>query len=177
LNLFSYSGLEVFDRKLLPRSCRALEGSRLEVVFRSTRPVELFELELDDDARVALSADEEGWYSYERTLTEPITFWPLLQDEHGIQNSERPRCHVSVYPDRPPVVQIKAPAKEVSLRPEETIEVEFKATDDFGIARAELLVSTQDEDGVRTDVIPVEMGDQQGEKEFEVQRGTGPQQI
>ena len=160
-----YSELPVQEPAALPRRARALEGSRLEVAFRSTQPLASMQLQLGKDQFEAMTPVGDRWYRYEKVLTENITFLPMLQNEYGLTNRNPPRCHVTVYPDRPPVVEVVSPADEITVRPEDVVPIEFEAADDFGIDSAELLVFEGNlPEGEPVEVIPIDLGEQKGSK-------------
>jgi len=52
---------------------------------------------------------------------------------------------VTVRPDLPPVISILSPAIKISLPPDDTVPLVFRASDDFGIARVEAIVQLDDQ--------------------------------
>lgn len=62
---------------------------------------------------------------------------------------ERP---ITARPDEKPTITIAAPTQELAVRPDETVPVAFRATDDFGVAKVELLAQV---DGGETIALPV----------------------
>src|SRR6202008_3603068 len=94
-------------------------------------------------------------------------FSPILTESHGLTNRRPPKCSVSVYPDRPPTVQVVTPDDEMAGRPDDTIQVTFSGSDDVGIGSAELLIYDESPAGSKTEPIesiPIDLGDQQGAK-------------
>jgi len=162
----AYSKLPIDQRDTLPRRCRALRESKLELAIRATKPLAHMDLEFGKEQQTrSLVATAGKWYRYETTLTEPISFSIRLTDRHGLTNLAPPFCRVIVYDDQPPRIDITAPDEQITLQPDDTIEIDFKARDDFGIASAQLLVSVgegEDERMVKTEGIP--LGNQEGAK-------------
>ena len=168
----AYTRLPDEDLDALPRKHRALQGSRLELAFRSARPLSRMELVFGEDRSETLTpVEEEDCYGYETTLEESIFFAVRLVDEHDLTNLSPPSCRIKVVPDRPPTVEITSPEEEVVIPPdEEKITIEFAARDDIGIDQAELIVTVGDgQDGEEVEVIPIPLDDQQGAKEVHTQ--------
>ncbi len=136
----AYSNLAPIAQQGLPRKVRALEESRLEVSFQASTALSSFELMLDKERSVTLSANEAGVYSYSALLTEPLTLSPILTSEFKLTNETPPTCRITVYHDRAPKVKITTPDDEIAIRSDDSLKVEFTAQDDFGITKAELVV-------------------------------------
>ncbi len=150
----------------LPRRMTVLEGSRVELAIQPKQPLRSMQLKFDANLAEPLTADAKGWYRWETTLTESLTFQPLMTEEHGLDNLRPPTCEIRCRPDRPPVVKILTPSSELAVRPDETVPVTFIATDDVGVQQAELVVYDEsDRQGGKPrvlDTIPIPLGDQQG---------------
>ncbi len=161
----AYSKLPTDRREALPRRCRALRGTDLDVSFLANKPLSRMELRFGDDRVETLSRMDGQWYGYRMKLTENVSFSVLLVDQHGLTNVDPPFCRIVVYADQPPSVEILSPDEEIVVRPDDTIKIEFKASDDFGIATAELMVAPgerEDEEGAT--VIPIPLGRDQDAK-------------
>ena len=157
----AYSKLPVVRKPALPGRCRALAGSRLEIEFRATKPLDRMELRFGEDRRQSLTTEDGQWYRYATTLSESIAFTAEMIDTHGLKNMKPPRCRVQVYPDEPPAVDIVSPDEHIVVPPDETIPVEFEARDDFGITGAELQVTVEEpETPLKTLTIPIPLDDQ-----------------
>ena len=167
----AYSQLPPVEKDALPRRIRVLEGSSLEVAFATNKPVESLELVFgEQEERVVLDASDGEWYRYTTTLGKNLAFTPHLTDQHGFENQNPPQCRIVVYQDRPPRVEIVTPDEKVYAPADDTIPIAFTASDDFGIARAELVVM-REEDGkeIEVAVIPIELNAVEGAKEVEGQ--------
>ncbi|MBI4578134.1 MAG: hypothetical protein HY718_00435, partial [Planctomycetes bacterium] len=163
----AYSKLAVQELDTLPRLVRALAGSRMELEMQATKPLAHLELACGEDRReLALPAGGD-LYRYETTLTESFTFVPKMVDRYGLGNSGTP-SRVIVYADQPPKVEIVSPKADLTVAPDDKIEIEFTARDDFGLQSAELLITKTTAEGkteTRTTSIP--LLDQEGARQIE----------
>ena len=164
----AYSKLAVDSRNNLPNRCRTLKGSRLEIALQASKPLASLVLDLGDKGAWPLAMTAGGWYGWIERLTSRSrlrfawwtgTVWRIsLRPPVASQctRTNRRKCG------------LLRPAEEISLRPDEKIQVEFKARDDLGIAKAELVVSTEEngkEKVLSTTNIP--LGSQAGAKNVE----------
>ncbi|MCK4849740.1 MAG: hypothetical protein KAT11_00240 [Phycisphaerae bacterium] len=156
-----YSHLPAEQKDALPSRFRMLQGSRLQIDLLPTKPLASLELQFATDQSAPLTATPEQWYSYSTVLNKSTSFTVELTDHHGLKNLRPPRCRLLVYKDQPPVVEIISPERDIAVAPDETIPIEFRANDDFGIAEAELQVSINyaDKDD-QTFTIPIDLNDQ-----------------
>lgn len=161
----AYSKLPEEQHDGLPQRVRALQGSLLQVDFLPTKPLSRMEVILDKERTRTLAPGPGLWYRYETTLETSFTLSSRLMDEHGLNSLGQASCRIIVYEDRPPKVEIVSPNDDVTARPDEKIDVEFKAEDEFGIASAELVVTVNAGDQQTTSVIPVPLGELQGTKD------------
>jgi len=165
-----YSELPTLHEKGLPRKARALEGSTLTVDFQSSIPLKQMQLRMNGKRLQTLEATPDGNYRFHTKLTQPLSLSPLLTSEHDLANKRPPVCRIAIFRDRAPAVQVVTPNDEIAVRPDDTIKLEFLAKDDFGIAKAELVVfdpSSNDEKELK--VIDIPLGDQQDAKELHAQ--------
>lgn len=150
----------------LPRRVTALEGTHVKIALQPKQALQSLQLKLGAERAEELSADEQGWYRWETTLTKSFAFQPLLTEEHGLGNLRPPTCEIKCRADKPPIVKILTPNSEMAVRPDDTIPVTFVASDDVGVHHAELIVYDEGQkvDGkpVVLDRIQVPLGDQQG---------------
>ncbi len=160
-----YTGLPAVDKSELPAKIRAVEGSMLEVDFTVDQPLENFRLEFGKEEFTTLTPDKDNplHYVFRQKLVKTIRFSPVFKSEHGLENLRIPSCQVVVYADRAPQVTIVSPEKEISVRPDDKVEVTINARDDFGVARAELIAYIgQAPDMENAVVLPVEPVEQPG---------------
>jgi hypothetical protein len=142
-----YTHLAVVTKSELPTSLRAVEGSQLEASFSVDQPLDRFDLQLGTDSIRRLSAKENDplRYVFKTKLDKTLRVTPVFVNQHGLSNLRPPTCQIIVYPDRPPVVAIISPEREISLRPNDEVTIEFAARDDFGVVRAELVAFVGDQ--------------------------------
>jgi hypothetical protein len=149
----AYVDRPVYEKNYLPARVQAIQGSRLRLEMRPGVPLKSFTLRLfqtgqseyRDEApkveqTVRLSADPRGWYRYETILEQDISFLPELVGPHDLTNEDPQKCSIRVVPDREPIARVISPTEEMSVRPDEVVEIKFEAHDDHGISRAELVV-------------------------------------
>lgn len=163
-----YSRLPPIEQSGLPRRIRALEGSTLEVSFTATEPLREFSLQLGDGTQQPVERLGDCMFRLRRQLTEDITFSPRLINNYDLANEQAPTCHVIVYRDEFPAVSIVSPSSDTTVRPDDAIEVEFHAKDDFGISRAELVVTdAMHPEDAPLKVVEIPLGDQQNRAEVQ----------
>ncbi len=146
-----------YEKSLLPSRVKAIQGSRLTLEIRSAAELESFELLLgrDDQAGEAieqtlvLSPESDGWYRFETLLEQDLSLSPILHSPFGLTNEDRRICRIQVIPDKAPVARVISPTEEMSVSPDEVIDIKFEAHDDHGIAKAELIVYQEFENGDR----------------------------
>ncbi len=162
----AYTRKEPKTLNKLPRRITVMEGTRIEISLKPKQALQSLRLKLGPDLTELLTADPQGWYRWETTITQDIAFQPLLTEEHGLGNLRPPTCEIKCRPDKPPVVKILTPNRELAVRPDDSIPITFTATDDVGVQQAELIVYDESEkiDGKPRilDTIPILLGEQQG---------------
>ena len=167
----AYTGrpAKTFDK--LPQRVSALQKSGLEFALRPKAPVERVELRFGNDKGVSLKADAEGWFRWNTTLEEGFTLSPVLTESHGLTNRRIPKCQFTVYTDKPPAVKVLTPDDQFAVRPDDTIQITFSASDDVGIGTAELLVydeaAVAGGEPVPLASMPIPLGDQQGARSIQ----------
>ncbi len=100
-----------------------------------------------------------------RRLPKIIILSPVMFSPHGLNNVDRPSCHIRVIADRPPVARVTSPTEEQAVGAQDVVEVKFEAHDDHGIAKAELVVYgepvSEGEEPLVLSVQDIPLGDQQ----------------
>jgi hypothetical protein len=161
----AYSKLPVVEQDALPRQVRALEGSQLEVSFKSDQPLASMNLKFADGKMLAVAESPDHTYRFATLLTNTLAFTPILTNEQHLDNSQKPTAEVSVYPDMPPTVTVQTPENEITARHDDKVKINFEARDDFGIAKADLVVKVKDGTKTSTTVMPIPLGkDEAGAK-------------
>jgi hypothetical protein len=151
----AYSHLPAIDERALPRQTRALEGSLLELTFQADQPLASMELQFAGGKSLALKESPGHQYRFTTVLSNTIAFKPVLSNRAKLDNLVKPSCQIEVYPDQPPVVKILTPSDEITVRPDDKLKIAFDAKDDFGLSKAELVVTIKDGTNTAPVVIPI----------------------
>lgn len=180
----SYVDRPRYEKSYLPDRVRAIQGSRLTLEMRPGIALERLELlltrEVESDDVDSLETDvdvetlvvtvaDDGWYRFEAILEENFSLSPVLFGPHDLTNEDRPECSIRVIPDKAPVARVISPTDEMSVDPDEVIEIKFEAHDDHGIAMAELIIyeGANTEDGEAPEILSVQqipLGNQELQK-------------
>lgn len=164
----AYSRLPVVEQKGLPRRSRALADSRLRLDVQASEPLKEFRLVLADQTSIPVVANATGVFHFEHELKEDLSFTVQLVSQHDLTNEKPPTCQIVTYADQFPTVNLISPLEDVVVRPDDTIAIEFSAKDDFGIAKAELVVKDDtNPDAEPLQVIDIPLGDQQDAPEVQ----------
>lgn len=150
-----YTHLPTVTKSELPTSLRAVEGTQLDVSFSVDQPLSRFDLQLGTDSVLQLARNEANpdRYVFKTRLDKTVRLTPVFVSQHGLSNLRPPTCQIIVYPDKPPVVAIISPDREISLRPNDEATIEFAARDDFGVVRAELVAFVGDQPDLQNAVV------------------------
>lgn len=143
----AYSQLPLVNEKSLPRQLRALEGSKMEISFLPDQELASLDLKFADGKIQHLEKGADKNYHFNTVLSNTLAFQPVLTNVRHLDNQSPPNCEIVVYQDQPPTVNITSPSDEITARPDDKIQIEFEARDDFGLTRAELVVSVTTENG------------------------------
>lgn len=182
-----YTNQKVIEKTYLPRRMKVTEGSELEIAIKPIEPVQKMEmcrvvirsgapatdrnLATNEEEKVGLNADINGWYRYRSQLNESVTLQPSLLSLHGLADETPRRIRIDVLADKAPVARVISPTDEESVAEDDKIEIKFEAHDDHAVAKAELIVydeSQRNEEGelIRKEIMrrEVPLGDQAGKK-------------
>jgi len=151
-----YTGRDSVQRDRFPRQIKAIQGSVLRVAFKPIEPLAQCVLSLSNPAALSpattpdqqsavplehlLTADKDNWYHFEMQLVEDVLLQPMLLSPHGLENRRRQFTRIDVIADLAPVARVIKPTDETAVAEDATIEIEFEAHDDHGIATAELVI-------------------------------------
>ncbi len=128
----------------LPSKLRAVAGSMLEVRFESNVTLERLEVCRTPDGDAALPPllleRKEGAYVFTEKLTRSFRFYPQLVSQEGLTNLSPPLCQVEVVPDQKPVLVFTEECSKSALTAQDTVQLAFRAEDDFGLAKVEARV-------------------------------------
>lgn len=159
----AYTGLTNESRNSLPPDLRVLRGSEVEFGFRSDQSLDRMLLDLGEAGTVQLRAGTERWYEYRALPTNSFTLVASAVNTQQLENRTKPACRVTLYEDQAPTVKLVDPLDDVAVVPDGKVQVTLEAKDDFGIAKAEVVVTTTKPDGQTNMVtLPVELGADRG---------------
>ncbi|MFP6887713.1 MAG: DUF4175 family protein, partial [Opitutales bacterium] len=140
----AYVGLDPFERVGFGHES-VPEGSRVRLaVTVSPQPPNVNAVILADvNSSRLLPRDEQGLFHYSRVLAKDWKGRLALSDAEAPQRDvvEFEEFTFSVIPDKPPVVEITEPAKDLEIASDGQLLVELFAADDYGVAKAEVIVS------------------------------------
>jgi hypothetical protein len=162
----AYTKLPAVEQEALPRQVRALEGSQLEVSFQSDQPLAGMALKFSNGKTLAIAESADHSYHFAATLTNTFAFQPVFTNLNHLDNLAKPTCQVEVYPDQPPTVTVKTPENAITARRDDKVKIDFEARDDFGVAKAEMVVTIKgDTNGSSSVVVPIPLNqDEAGAK-------------
>jgi hypothetical protein len=144
-----------------------LESSEVEVSFKADQALDQLTLDLGDGKSAQLSAGPDQWYHYRTQATESFSLTASAVNTSKFANKHKPTCRISVYEDQAPTLKLSAP-DELDILPGEKVKVAFEASDDFGIAKAEIEVTTTKADGeTSTQNIPIALDGEAGKKKVQ----------
>ncbi|MEZ6088349.1 MAG: hypothetical protein R3C05_10055 [Pirellulaceae bacterium] len=151
-----YTGKESVHRDRFPHRMKVVQGSILRLAMKPVEPLQQCVLalsypnrsgtEVENEtasvsiAEYVLTGDDQDWYSFEMQLVEDVLLQPKLLSKHGLENRRRQFSRIDVIADKAPVARVTKPTDEMAVTEDATIDIEFEAHDDHGIASAELVI-------------------------------------
>lgn len=119
------------------RHVTAVEGTELTLLCHLNKDVSVARLVDEQGQAVALTRQEGGEYLYRTTftLTDPRRFKVQLVDHNGRLNKLTSEIIINVTRNRPPVVAMTQPSRDVRVSPVEELTLKAKLEDDFGVVR------------------------------------------
>ncbi|MDA0724272.1 MAG: hypothetical protein O3A82_07915 [Verrucomicrobia bacterium] len=140
----SYSGLVAFEQVGFGHR-RVPEGSRIELSLQvaATPPHVVAHILSEANSSNELARNDEGFFELNRVLRKDWSGRLALKDSDFPQRDavEYEEFVFSVIPDKPPVVEITEPAKDLEVPSDGQLLLEIFAADDYGVAKAEVIVS------------------------------------
>ena len=139
----AYTGKKTKTFKKLPKKLQVVKGSQLEIEVKPKTGVRTARLVMGKTDWLPMElAGSGGAYVGSMEPYQSINFEVQLTEVHGLVNRRPPRCRLQVVSDQAPRVRIVRPTKSTVLLPDESIDIHFKANDDFGIKEMALRVYT-----------------------------------
>jgi len=137
-----YTGLEP---RRLPRSSgdvEALIGSEVRFSTTALFPVTgaALVLQSDPESRWLLQLESDGTIKGSLQVGESDRYQFVLVDASGQVVRERVWRSVTAAPDRAPEVTLLLPEQDLEVKPDDTIDFFYEASDDIGIDKVELVV-------------------------------------
>ncbi|MDF1849284.1 MAG: hypothetical protein P1U85_00510, partial [Verrucomicrobiales bacterium] len=164
----AYTGMPTKTWNELPRRFKAPEGSEIRLTFGSDQPLAESTIVVKQGSREdiqPLLADNEQ-LGFETKLDKSLSAEIQLttSEERGGLTSRFPIA-MTAQPDQKPKVQLLKETENFALKADETLDIRFGATDDYGIQNAEVVAELQKPDGSKEEFrFPVDLGSQVGEK-------------
>jgi hypothetical protein len=153
----------------LPANIRALRGCEFEMEFSADQPLARAALEVSRQPKaleIPLEPATPQHYRYAAPLHEEFHFQVVGENEFGLRNAAA-ECRIDVVDDQPPEVKLLETSQQVALNPDETLRVDFRAKDDFGVTEAEIVATTRKEgEEPRETIIPIDLKAQAGSTEL-----------
>jgi hypothetical protein len=119
-------------------------GTRVRLAIRTDKPVDRGALTLDGGQHVPLTRDDTGaLLTGALTIAADGSYRVALTDRDGLANPGDTQYFIRTLHDSPPDVHIVRPAGDRPVTPIEEVPVEAKASDDYGIAAFDLIVSVR----------------------------------
>ena len=134
----AYTGLPPRTIEGTTGELSALRGTEARIETRADRPVARAYVEIDG---VALPLEVEGGRILRGTirLQSSTRYAFRFDDERGRVVARGPEIAITVLDDQSPSVRIEAPVAELVVTERDTVEIQYEATDDFGVSRLELV--------------------------------------
>lgn len=116
----------------------ALRGTEARLETRADRPVARAFVEIGE-ASLPLEVEGERLLRGSIRLQNAGSYAFRFEDARGKVLARGPEIPIHVVEDQAPTVQIGAPIPELVVTERDSVEIQYEATDDFGISRLELV--------------------------------------
>ena len=138
-------GAKPYNVDLLAQPGRAVEGSRVRLLLKTTKPLGVDNQGMPKVRFLEMNRDAELAFGYSRKLadnnTAEISFTAekslqarvLVEDADGFENRVGGTLVMEVLPDANPMVVLVEPRRQVQAAPTSKVEVKVQATDDMGL--------------------------------------------
>ena len=155
----AYTGRPAETKEAIPGDIKAVAGTRVAVTARLNKAVKQATLQVNGrDAKTPVTVEDgpdgAAVCRFEVHL-KPRTRgrWALaLTDAYDFSNTSDPH-RLEALPDRPPTVEVLDPIdNRLRLKPSDRLPVDYAATDDYGLGKAEFVVVTDTRKHSRVDI-------------------------
>ncbi len=130
----------------------AIAGTRVEISGETSKPVRSARLRFSRGARTTLAPRASG-FAGAFTVAADDTFVVDVVDDAGLANDHAVAYPVAAIEDRAPDVEIFAPEDGAPLPRNLETEIFWRATDDFGVARASLRFMREGKDEAFREIV------------------------
>ncbi|HEX7878646.1 MAG TPA: DUF4175 family protein, partial [Candidatus Eisenbacteria bacterium] len=90
------------------------------------------------------AVDAPNWETRLTLAGEPKEYAIVLRDAGGEERFTSPRFRIEAAPDRPPVIRLVSPEKDMPIPEEMTLGLSAEAVDDYGLSRLDLVYEVKD---------------------------------
>ena len=148
----------------------ALPGTVVHIEAEPIEPAAAARIEFSDDATAPVELDVAGDGKLRGSflVTEPTTYRFEIQNERGVSLRERTHRAIDVAVDETPDVEILIPSADIEVHLGDSVRVAYRARDDHGLDRIELVTSVRGQDEVTRRRIQTVDGDKVHQGETEV---------
>ncbi len=166
----SYTGIDEFALDATRQRWIVPEGSRLELVAHSDRPLARGHILLADSSQVALNIDG-SLGTAEFHVRQRQTIRVVVVDDAGFDNYDPVPFEIEVIPDLPPQIALLKPGGDRDIPEAMRVHVAAALLDDYGFSRLEMISRVVGQEGEREEqtqtlVLPSDLG-REGVYEFD----------
>ena len=136
----------------------ALKGTEVDLQIRSSRPLAEAWLSFEDADQIPARAERDSAFVKFR-VDGPARFTIGLRDTVGIPNANPVTYRVLTLKDEPPAIVVLRPGSDSELGERMEVPLLFEATDDFGVARVDILYRVNQEGDLKTRRIDLDTPD------------------
>ncbi|MCX7590896.1 MAG: hypothetical protein N2255_04640, partial [Kiritimatiellae bacterium] len=137
-----YAGIP--DRTVESGQLMGLEGTRVRLEFCCSMPLEKALFRLNDGEAVPLKKKSDTVFETELMLEKDGQYAVELYEKHGYREAKPEVYDIRVYPDNAPEVEILMPGQDMIATKMATLNVAFRASDDFGLEKVQFLYKIDD---------------------------------
>ena len=137
-----YAGIP--PREIESGQLSGLEGTTVKLTFTASMDLDKALFILDDRKPEELKKLSPTLFEKTLILEKDGVYRVELYEEHGYREPKPEVYDISVTPDNPPEVEILSPGKDMVETCRVTVDVAFRARDDFGLNKVSFLYSVDD---------------------------------
>ena len=117
----------------------AVRGTRAQWSLVANVPLSAASLRLTNGVVIPLRRDDDHRWSTEITVLTNTAFAIVLADASGRTGLDTGLRRIRALADAPPSIEVTRPGRDIRARPADVVPLEMVASDDFGVARVELV--------------------------------------